>query len=82
MYFYKDKRSFLRGTFHLGFDVMHGKDVTIIFILFQARLFRYSLYILLFVSVLPLPTCSSTVQIVSKKGYVPLAQVKYAVMGH
>lgn len=66
MYFYKGKQSFLKGTFLFGFDVMHGKDVAIIFILVQTHIFRYSMYILLLVDVLPLATCSSTAQIVSK----------------
>lgn len=79
MHFYKGNQPFLKGTCHFGCDVMHRKDVAIIFILVQAHLFSYSVYILQFVSVLPLPTCSSTAQIVSKKGYVPLAQVKYAM---
>lgn len=82
MYFYKGKQPFLKCTFHFGFDVMHGKDVAIIFILVQAHIFKYSMYILLFINVLPLPTCSTTAQMVSKKGCVSLAQVKHAMIGH
>lgn len=37
---------------------MRGKDVAMVFILVQACIFRYSTYIFLFVSVLPLPTCT------------------------
>lgn len=65
--------SLLKGTFHFGCDVTHKRDATTIFILVQAHIFRYSIYILLFVNVLPLSTCDSTAQIVSEKGYVPLA---------
>lgn len=82
MYFCKGKQSFLKGTFCFEFDVMHGKDEAIIFILVQARNFRYSTDILLFVNILPPPTHRSTAQTVSKKRYVLLAQVKYVMMGH
>lgn len=67
MHFYKGKQSFLKGTLHFGFDVIHEKDVALLFLLVQAIAFRYSTYVLLFVNVLPLPTCSSTAQVVSKK---------------
>lgn len=70
---YIKANNLLKSTFHFGFDVMHKRDVTTIFILVQAHVFRYSIYILLFVNVLPLCTCgSSTAQIVSENGYVPL----------
>lgn len=64
----KAKKSFLKSTLHFGFDVMHGKDVVIIFILAQAHIFRYFIYILLFVNVLPLPTCSNTAVDCEQKG--------------